>query len=99
GRGTASRPRAPAPGRRPGWPASACSCRDRLSLAEPVEGHQPLAAPERLAEAIGEPLAEAGERARAAGLARDRGHAHVVDPAGDDPPERLEVVVDVHGEP
>ena len=35
----------------------------------------------------------------AAELAADRGHPHVVDRARDDPLERLEVVVHVHGEP
>ena len=68
--------------------------------AEAPRGDESLAPSVGEAEAVGHLLAKARQPRcdGRAGLGGDRGHLHVGQPAGHDPGERLQVVVDVDGE-
>src|SRR5207237_467064 len=72
--------------------------RGRLCL-QPCQAHQTLAPPKRLGDMPRRAAAEAEHLpGEAAGLLDQRSHSHALETARDDPPERLEVVLDVHRE-
>src|SRR6059058_1153012 len=61
---------------------------------EPLEARDALAHAVGLREAVRNPLAETADAVGAAGCLGDARHPHAVEPAGHDPLERLQVVVD-----
>ena len=99
---------APAAGTSPATVVDA-ACRTLAGVRRPRRGRrprppaplagldQPLAALQAPAPPRRRPACEssASGRPAAAGLTDQRGHLHAVEPAGDDPRERLEVVLDV----
>src|SRR5215208_3998010 len=97
----AARPAARALARHRGWlgtGSTAPRSRGDELPGQAVDADEPLPQPQRLRHPVRDPLAVAAHDARAPALLEDRGHPHAVEAARNDPLERLQVAVDVHGQ-